>query len=61
MKLIVAGSVPERARDDRAKLMHGRPPVVVRVFSSAVMPSEEPNGRGMLQLALPLLTWIVSC
>src|SRR6266566_7411484 len=60
MKLIVVGSVLARARDDRAKLMHGWPPVVVLVFSSALMPALDPSGRGMLQLLLPLLSWIGS-
>src|SRR5215831_2307206 len=59
MKLIPAGSVPERARDDRAKSMHGLEPVVP-VFSSAPMPAEDPSGRGMLQVVLPLLSWIGS-
>src|SRR5262252_6550711 len=59
MKVIVAGSLPPRARDERAKSMHGLVPVVL-VFSSAPMPAEDPSGRGMLQLVLPLLSWIGS-
>src|SRR6516164_8329006 len=61
MKLIVFGSVLERARDDRAKLMHGWLPVVVPfMVVSALMPAEDPSGRGRLQVELPLLSWIGS-
>src|SRR5215813_9217205 len=61
MKLIVVGSVPERARDDRAKSMHGWPPDDM-VFSSAVMPAEDPSGRGILHVDVgtDALSWIGS-
>jgi hypothetical protein len=49
MKLIVVGSLPERGREDVEKSMHGLP-LRVLVFSSAVMPAEDPSGRGCEQV-----------
>src|SRR5215472_1727497 len=59
MKRMGTGSPGRRRRVDRAKSMHGWP-VVVPVFTSAVIPGPDPSGRGMLQLVLPTLVWIGS-
>src|SRR5579859_3277022 len=54
MNEIEFGSVEARAREDRAKSMHGWPPMVGLVDSSAVMPADDPSGRGCLQVVLSL-------
>src|SRR5215470_9493511 len=59
MKLIEVGSVPERAREDRPKSMHGWA-LRVLVFSSATMPAEDPSGRGCEQVVLSVLVCLVT-